>query len=301
MKKTILVVDDDPLNIKLFDEILMEEGKANFEILNANNGLNGLRIARKTLPHIIITDWHMPEMNGIELIRELKKEESTQEIPVLMATGVMMTSADLDIALGAGAVDYFRKPIDKVELRARVRSALEMADHIKELNHRNKIILDQEKVLWQNNIDKLKQELDYRQRQLAANISFITQLKNERDEQMESLNTLKPFLNAEGKNKLGELLKSMGGDEHNITLLELESRFEEVNRAFFEKLQKKFPEITKSEKLLCAFSVLKLSPTEISHITRKSLNTLNVGFSRIRAKVGVSTNTELNALLQNLE
>ena len=66
----------------------------------------------------------MPPKSGIELIIELKQIQTTKDIPVIIATGFMLTAEDLEIALNGGAVDYIRKPIDKIELIARTRSAL---------------------------------------------------------------------------------------------------------------------------------------------------------------------------------
>ncbi len=298
--KTILVVDDDPLNIRILNEILLSYKWEKFEILNANNGILALKIAKTALPDVIIADWEMPEMNGIELIKALKAAESTQEIPVIMATGVMMTSEDLDIALAAGAADYIRKPIDVVEMRARLRSALQMADHVKEIRQKTEIIGKQEKELLQNNINILQNELNNKHRQLAANISFLTQLDSEKKDHIEDLNTLKPFLNAEGRTRLNTILQTMENSDYGNNLLELENRFDEINHDFFKKLEQHYPSITKSEKLLCAYSLLKLTPTEISRITGKNLNSLNVGFSRIRSKFNVTTNGELNSLLEGL-
>ena len=76
-------------------------------------------------------------MDGITYIKELKKTEATKDIPVIMATAVMTDSEHLKIALDAGAVDYVRIPVDKVELTARIYSMLELSKsyrQIKELN-----------------------------------------------------------------------------------------------------------------------------------------------------------------------
>jgi len=119
----ILVVDDqlDSLNaiIDCIDAL-----NRNFNIYRAINGNMALEIAVNKIPDVIITDWDMPLMNGIELIKQLKNNPLTADIPVIMCTGVMLTSDNLKTALEAGAFDYIRKPIDKVELEARLLSAL---------------------------------------------------------------------------------------------------------------------------------------------------------------------------------
>ncbi|UTW63958.1 response regulator [bacterium SCSIO 12741] len=129
---TILVVDDDPNNIRVINEYLLEQRPAR-EVLNATSGKLALKLAETVHPDLIVMDWEMPEMSGIEVIKRLKSQDSTRSIPVIMATGVMTSSQDLDTALAAGAVDYIRKPIDKVELAARIRTVLDLAEGINQI------------------------------------------------------------------------------------------------------------------------------------------------------------------------
>ena len=129
---TILVVDDSPDNLKTIVDYL-KESELPLTILKAPNGKMACKIAEKKLPDLIITDWEMPEMNGIETIKHLKSRESTKDIPVIMASGAMTLTENLKTALDAGAVDYIRKPIDKTELTARVYSMLKLAESYKEI------------------------------------------------------------------------------------------------------------------------------------------------------------------------
>ncbi len=140
--KTILIVDDQPENLQVITDIFIKS-KLQYEILQAPNGKIALKIIEKVLPDLIITDWEMPEMDGIEFIKQLKQNANTVDIPVIMCTGVMTSSKNLETSLQAGAVDYIRKPIDEIELIARTRANLHLADNyvkIKQLNEsRNKI------------------------------------------------------------------------------------------------------------------------------------------------------------------
>lgn len=129
---SILVVDDRPDNLKIIVDYL-KESELSLTILKAPNGKIACRIAEKKLPDLIITDWEMPEMNGIETIKYLKSRESTKDIPVIVATGAMTLTENLKTAMEAGAVDYIRKPIDKTELTARVNSMLKLAESFKEI------------------------------------------------------------------------------------------------------------------------------------------------------------------------
>jgi len=140
-KKTILVVDDELENIQTIFESI-ESLNLNFTVFRAKNGQAALTISEKKKPDIIITDWDMPEMSGLDLIRNLKENPQTCDIPVIMCTGVMLTSENLKTALQAGAFDYIRKPIDKVELEARLASALERNTHIRTIHETNKQLME---------------------------------------------------------------------------------------------------------------------------------------------------------------
>lgn len=138
MKKyyTILVADDQPSNLETILNFF-EESNEPYSVLQAIHGEMACMIARKKQPDLIIMDWEMPVMNGIDAIKKLKNDKQTRDIPVIMASGVMVSSEHLKTALDAGAVDYIRKPIDKVELIARVRSMLELSDSYKEIKALN--------------------------------------------------------------------------------------------------------------------------------------------------------------------
>ena len=143
-KVTILVVDDEQFFLETIVDTLNSD---EYKILQAKNGKVGLKIAEKFLPDIVITDWEMPEMNGIEMIKAFKKRKTLEEIPIIMCTGIMTSSKDLKIALNAGAVDYIRKPINKIELIARVNSALYISYSLKIIKKQKKdILFEKEKV-----------------------------------------------------------------------------------------------------------------------------------------------------------
>lgn len=135
----ILIVDDEPDNIRAIRNCFIE-ADAPYTIYQALNGEFALTVAQAELPDLIVTDWEMPSMDGIELIKRLKENKDTADIPVIMCTGVMTTSENLQMALEAGAVDYIRKPIDKIELIARVQSMLQLADSKKSIREKYLVI-----------------------------------------------------------------------------------------------------------------------------------------------------------------
>lgn len=130
----ILVVDDEQTYLSSIAETLKER---KFKIIQALDGKMGIAVAKKFLPDIIIADWEMPEMNGLKMIQELKSDKTTKDIPVIMCTGIMTTSENLDTALEAGASDYIRKPIDAIELTARINAALNLSSAFKKIKAQN--------------------------------------------------------------------------------------------------------------------------------------------------------------------
>ncbi|MFH1321159.1 MAG: response regulator [Bacteroidota bacterium] len=142
-KQTILVVDDEDFNRKIIIDILVQS-KYDYSVLSANNGKIGCELAEKFMPDLILMDWKMPEMTGIEAIKQLKSREKTKDIPVLMITAV--TSPEkLQEAFGAGVVDYITKPVKEIELLVRIRSVLKTNTYYKEIIRQKEEIESQKK------------------------------------------------------------------------------------------------------------------------------------------------------------
>jgi two-component system sensor histidine kinase/response regulator len=134
----ILILDDEVSHLEAIIDIIEDAG-CNYEILSALSGKTALEITQKEMPNLIITDWEMPTMNGIEFIEQLKKNQTSIDIPVIMCTGIMTTSENLETALRVGAVDYIRKPVDKIELIARIKANLHLAEKYNEVKKLNEM------------------------------------------------------------------------------------------------------------------------------------------------------------------
>jgi two-component system phosphate regulon response regulator PhoB len=119
-KQTVLIVDDEE---DIRDLLSLTLEKAGFSTLCSDNGRQGLVTALDRQPDLILLDWMMPEMNGLELLRRLKKDSRTADIPVIMLsakTEVDHKSEGLD----SGADDYVAKPFSGKELISRVNALL---------------------------------------------------------------------------------------------------------------------------------------------------------------------------------
>lgn len=107
MKKKILIVEDNELNMKLFDDLLGAHG---YDTIKTRDGTKVLAIAREQKPDLIIMDIQLPEVSGLEVTQWLKKEEDLKKIPVIAVTAFAMKGDEEKIRQG-GCEDYISKPI----------------------------------------------------------------------------------------------------------------------------------------------------------------------------------------------
>ncbi|MBP0017034.1 MAG: hybrid sensor histidine kinase/response regulator [Cyanobacteria bacterium SBLK] len=142
MSHSLLVVDDDPANFYVIEALLFTEG---YELTALESGRETLEwLDRHPLPDLILLDVMMPDMNGIEVCQYLKRQEKTQNIPILIVTA-LDAKEDMAACLEAGADDFLSKPVNGVELKARVRSLL----RIKEQQDALKIALENQAAIAQ--------------------------------------------------------------------------------------------------------------------------------------------------------
>jgi DNA-binding response OmpR family regulator len=120
MKSKVLIVDDEKDILELVGLILSEQGMI---VLQAQDGLSALEIARKEKPDLILLDIMMPEIDGWEVLKILKIEEHTKDIPVAMLTCKTETR-DKVLGIQEGAVDYITKPFAPEDLIVRVQDML---------------------------------------------------------------------------------------------------------------------------------------------------------------------------------
>ena len=120
--KKILIIEDNPTNLKLISDILVAHG---YEILQSITGGEGLEISMKNYGDIglILLDLKLPDIDGIEVIRGLKKSEKTRDIPVLVVSAHAMES-DIKATKLAGCADYVTKPLNVREFLEKVNLIL---------------------------------------------------------------------------------------------------------------------------------------------------------------------------------
>ncbi|MFA5145660.1 MAG: response regulator [Candidatus Omnitrophota bacterium] len=133
-KSVILVVDDQFQNIELLEAYLVLQ---DYEVVKALSGEEALEKLAHNQIDLVLLDVMMPKMSGIEVLKNLRADEKTKAIPVVMVT-VLKETEDKVKALEAGCDDFISKPVDKVELLARVKSILKINYYRRQLEEKEK-------------------------------------------------------------------------------------------------------------------------------------------------------------------
>jgi putative two-component system response regulator len=132
----VLVVEDDPQNARLLTKLLTSQG---FVVEIIDNGARALDSVRRLQPDVVLLDWMLPGMPGIEVCRQLKQDPATRLVPIILLTGMDAREHRL-AGISAGADDFLTKPFDVEELHARVRSLLRLKRYTDELESAESVI-----------------------------------------------------------------------------------------------------------------------------------------------------------------
>ncbi len=135
-KATILIVDDMPENIDLIKTVFINES---YNFITAHNGHEAIKCVEKHAPDLVLLDVVMPEMDGFEVCSRLKNKKETMLIPVVMVTGLDDHKSRLK-GIEAGVDDFISKPINIIELKARVASLLRIKRYTDQLEYAERII-----------------------------------------------------------------------------------------------------------------------------------------------------------------
>ena len=411
-KKVILVADDEPLTFRLIEEFF-QDANLLCDILPAANGKIALAIAVSKKPDLIITDWLMPELDGLDLIEQLKADPQTRDIPVILITGALLQHEEYNKIFAAGAVDCIRKPFDEVELVARVKTALALHEALTEIKENEEFLhtknqflhflmdaapnpiffMDKtgvvlgcnhgfEKLVGKSkaeiiessihdllprfsnksedqaskgngvnrfqiefrnsfkeirnllltciglenpsakvvigsitditeivqsgrravmnlevNVERLQNELDSKYQKLATQAELLIHSKNVKSNFIEALSKLQPYLTNEGRAKFFSMLKQIHREFNGEMELHVEKDFDRLHAVLYHSLEKNCPTITKNEKRLCAYLKMNHGASDIAKLTNKSLNSINVAFARLRAKLQLPSSKDLRSFL----
>lgn len=165
--QSVVIVDDMPENLRLLTTILKDQ---RYKVRPAPNGARALATIRKEPPELVLLDIMMPEMDGYEVCRQLKADESTKDIPIIFLSALNEVF-DKVKAFKAGGVDFITKPFQVEEVLARVKTHLTLQAQQKALALQNEALLKKNAHITEQ----------ARKLELLATRDFLTGLSNRRD------------------------------------------------------------------------------------------------------------------------
>jgi len=278
-EKKILVVDDNDLARQCIVQILRKN--AEYRILTASNGKQACEIATAEVPDLIIMDWQMPVMDGIEAVKWLRLNGDTRDIPVIITSAAMISSHDLSTALHTGACDFISKPVNEIEFTARVTNMLGLCGAFKEI----------------------KQQKEQLQKQFSLQLINIQQLNELKEETHKHLFLLKDHFSDTGCDPAKGIINSaerlLCSNANLIKWDEMELQMELLFQGFFSRLRDLYGNLTPNELRLCTFIKLNIRNDEIARITFTSYGSVNAARKRLKKKLGLAPGESLQSFINN--
>ncbi|MEI7980843.1 MAG: response regulator [Bacteroidota bacterium] len=272
----ILIVDDHPENIQLIADII-KTSFPNARLFQAIRVDIALELCTRIKFDLIISDWEMPEKTGIDLIRSLKEDTATRQIPVIIVTAIMLTAENLEIALAAGAHDYLRSPVDPLELTARVNAALKLSQlHLQEIKEKDRQLMEKTLIHVKNN------EFS---RDLIMHLQPLLEICKDNPEAME--------IAVNGIASIEQKIKEDSWKSFEVA-------FQNIHGGFTKNLLLKYPSLTKSELRLCTLLKLDMNTKDIASMLFQSPESLKVGRSRLRTRLGMAEEDSFHNYLSKI-
>ena len=271
MPYTILLADDDQTSLQTNLKFLKELGK-DYVIVGAPDGLIAYDLVLRKKPDLIIIDWMMPRMTGLQVLEKVKNTPEVKDIPVIMVTA-MVDPYDLAKAFKTGVTDYVKKPVDKIELLSRARAALKSYSYFQ-------TVIKQKKEL-----NEIHEELKIAHNKLSSlndikNI-FLAVLSNDINE---PLNSLKAFVRLLFKN-----INNFSKEEMKYVADNIKASLNDVSSLLKNLVKWSEREILNKE------NELKIKPLKIKKILSKQINPIEEDL--IRKQILIENNLEEDYIL----
>lgn len=280
-KYQILITDDEQSNLKLITEYL-EEISSEYELLLAPNGKIALEIAQFNSIDLLITDWEMDVMNGIELIQAFQADKRLRKIPIIMITGMYIESEYLYQALDEGAVDFLSKPVQKLELIARVKTALRLQESFN-------IIKEQK-----------NKELAAKLLQIQEQNSILEEVKKQISDVLTGLHSLKDKVLIDNIHQLSETKKYLEKTiEKEYDWENFQQQLEQIHPEFLQNL-KQYQDLNTHEIRFLTYLYLQISDKEIAAILNINYQSVRAYKSRLKKKLNIDSEISLNKWISEI-
>ncbi len=274
----ILVIDDDNDSLEICRRILTDES---FTVSTHSDGEGAPGIIRTLKPSLILTDWDMPGKGGLELLVELQADQQLRSIPVIVMTGRYTSSNNLRMALDKGATDFISKPLNAIELVARVKSAVKTYQYFKE-----------KEALLNESIEQKEREVYVFHTNIIRHKQLLASIKKD-------LKSLFPDSSQQQK-AVVQLIEKYEIQNNHVNSDATELVFNELSSNFAIQLKQIYPSLTKSELKLCIFLRMGYSYKEISNLLYMGYEAVRKAIFRIKQKLNFTHVSELVDYLQKL-
>ncbi len=315
----ILIVDD-----RLHDRLLYREflGDINYTISELDDGEHLLATVGEDKPDIILLDWQMPRVGGLEALKTIKKHKVFKEIPIIIITGLQDEKV-LEEAFDYGSVDFINKPVTRVQLNARVHNALKLYENTQllykqtsELKSLNEIISFQKRELeksieikterYQENIKSFEEDLEKKNKKAITMEIDSTKLIGDIRRIKSSLNDCHDQLRSENSEsqvirKLKSVIRAIDSLEiHDDTFDDFKEAFENIDQEFYTRLTAINPNLTSLDRKHCGYIKLNLDNYEISRLLNVELKSLQMSRYRLKKKLKLENAVTLRSFISTL-
>lgn len=319
MISNILIVDDREFDRLLYKEFL---GDQEYVFIELDDGEEIISTLRKTKIDLILLDWQMPRLGGLEVLKLLRSNTDLSNIPVVVITGLQDDTV-LEKVFDFGGVDFINKPVSSVEINSRVSSVLrfqkaqkELREQKEQLEEMNLIISEQKKELEKTLLlkseiaalkeEKLNTEIQSTKRQLISfeldSTKVSKELKEIRTGLKELIDEMTKANDTNGyRTRISRLMKSI--DQiyaSQDSLDDFKLVFENLDPEFFKKLSSRNQKLTSLDLKHCAYIKLNLDNYEISNILNVEAKSIQMTRYRIKKKLKLDGEMSLKEFIHTL-
>jgi len=280
---TLLLIDDDGKTLLALKDYL---GNQAYRILyTPKGGSEALKLALNEQPTLILLDWVMPDMDGIETLQVLKANPEAAHIPVIMITGMHKEAPHLKQALEIGAVDFLTKPFDPIVLQARMANVIRLTQATQALLK----VKEEEK-------NRLREEVEVKKRTLASQAMHSHELENLlRDVQTYvKKDSWTPEDQKHMSHRINQHLQSNSWDD-------FKKHFEAVNPDFFQRLQNlEGKALSPAEIKFAAYLRVGLRNTDIASLLGIGKDSISSSLHRMKKKLALTADDSLRDFIQQI-
>ena len=283
--RTLLAVDDDTYNRNYIVELL-RENIPSMQVFVAVDGLQALEILKKRQVDIILLDWEMPRMTGIELLAQMQQNEALQGIPTIMYTGAMTSADYLSQALALGAWDFLRKPTDPTELLARFAAVMRQKDAERARKAAELALINAENKYLEQEVNQTREELRQILLSLATKNAFLTEISDY-------------CLQASAKlpQVSRKISQHLAQQDYWQDFLR---KFSRIDGKFIKQMQAKCEDISPAELRMATLIRFGISPKDAASLLNISEDGVKKSRYRLRKRLELANDDNLDLYLQML-